>query len=149
MSFEFEKSIVIDRPVEDVFEYVTTLENHEEWIDPVLVTHSVDEELAVGTTWTRTVEFIGKTELVMECPDFDPPNRFGYRTVSGFVGDRLGGRDVFTFADEGQKTRLTRSVTVEVQGFMRPFQALLKPMISKRSTRLHENLKSILEANEE
>lgn len=148
MSFEFEQRILVNRPVEEVFEYVTTVEKHGEWLDQVQETHSVDDELSVGATWSRTVEFIGTTEIRMECTAYDPPDRFGYRTVSGFVGDRLGGRDLFTFAEEGESTRLTRSVTVEVRGFMRPFQLLLKPLIRKRAAEIHENLKSTIEAAE-
>lgn len=84
----------------------------------------------------------------MECTEYDPPDRFGYRALSGFVGDRLGGKDLFTFAEEGEKTRLTRSVTVEVRGFVRPFQPLLKPLIRKRAAEIHENLKSTIEDDE-
>lgn len=149
MASEIEQRIRINRPVEAVFDYVTTLENHEEWIDPVLDTHSVDGELSVGTTWSRTVKGIGTTEIRLECTDYDPPDRFGYRTVSGLVGDRLGGRDVFTFAAEGERTRLTVWGTVEVRGFMRPFHAVLTPMIRKRRAAVLENLKSTLEANGE
>lgn len=148
MSFEFEQSILINRPVEEVFEYVTTVEKHEEWLDQVQETHSVDQELSVGASWSRTVEFIGATEIRLECTEYDPPDRFGYRSVSGFVGDRLGGRDLFTFSEEGEKTRLTRAVTVEIRGFMRLLQPLLKPLIRKRATEIHENLKSTLEEKE-
>lgn len=148
MSFEFEQSILINRPVAEVFDYVTTVEKHEEWLDQVQETHSVSEELSVGATWSRTVEFLGTTEIRLECTEYDPPDRFAYRTVSGFLGDRLGGRDIFTFVKEGEKTRLTRSVTVEVYGFIRPFQPLLKPLIRKRATEIHRNLKATLESKE-
>lgn len=149
MTFEIEQSVLIDRPVEEVFEHVTTPEKDEEWIDVIVDTPPLDEELAEGTTWSRTAKFMGSTELVMECTLYDPPDRFGYRTISGFAGDRLMTDEVFTFAREGERTRFSRSATVEVRGVMRPFQAMLAPMIRKGVAESHENLNSILEANEE
>lgn len=149
MAFEINESVRIDRPVEAVFDYVTTPENDEEWVDVILDTPPLDEELSEGTTWSRTAKFMGRTELVMECTQYEPPHRFGYRTISGFAGDRIMTDEVFTFSQEGDQTRFTQSATVEVRGLMRPFQILLAPAFRKGVAEAHENLKSILESNDE
>jgi len=53
-------SVLIDRPVGEVWEYVTTAENLPVWV-PVLdqVTQITDGPVGVGTRWQGTMRFLG------------------------------------------------------------------------------------------
>lgn len=151
MTLELETSTEIERPIDAVFDYVTAVENNEEWEPRAVESPPPDEEMDVGTTWHMVVEGLTDTaETTMECIEYDPPNRFGYTTPSGMMGGRLKTKEaIYTFSEQGDRTRVEWSGTIELNGFMR----LLAPVVSRAlgsdvATSL-ENLKRELEAPSE
>lgn len=87
MSFEINGSRTIDRPIEDVFEYVTTVENNEEWERRMVKSPAPDGEMAVETTWQAVVEGLtGNAEITMERIEYDPPTTFGHTIPYGMMG---------------------------------------------------------------
>lgn len=151
MSIQLATSMEIDRPVEAVFEYVTSVENNAEWEPRVVESPPADGEMDVGTTWHPVVEgLVGESETTMECIAYDPPNEFGYTTPAGMMGGRLKTAEaIYTFTRDGDGTRVDWSGTIELNGLIR----LLRPILSRSlrgdvQTSL-ENLKSILETADE
>ncbi len=58
---EIEKSAVINRPVEEVFAYVTDVENEPQWISEVAeVRKTSDGPMGVGSTYDNIVHFLGR-----------------------------------------------------------------------------------------
>ena len=71
-----EHSIVINRPIDQVFDYVTDVERMIEWIGPTIATKLTSESpRGVGTTSSRSSQFLGRqidseTALLRRGPSF-------------------------------------------------------------------------------
>lgn len=141
MTFQFEVHERIERPVEAVFEYVTNVENDEEWHPNVSESTQLDGEMREGTTWTMSYDSpFGVTELHEECIAYEPPNRFGYETKNGLLGGRIRTvESVFNFSEDGTGTRVTLSGKTQVKGVLKILQPLFRRMV-------HDELESQLEA---
>lgn len=151
MGIQIDTSTEIDRPVDEVFEYVTAVENNAEWEPRMVESPPADGEMAVGTTWHPEIEGLrGTEETTMECIAYDPPTKFGYTTPVGMMGGRLTTEEaMFTFSESGDSTRLDWSGTIEVSGFLRLLQPVLARMLRSDVDTSLENLKSVLESGED
>lgn len=86
LSIQFETSVDINRPVEEVFEYVTAVENNAEWEPRMVESPPADDDMGVGTTWQPVLEgLFGDSETSMECIEYDPPSKFRYTTSTGIM----------------------------------------------------------------
>lgn len=143
MSIQFDHSTVIDRPIEDVFKFVTTPEHDAQWKPRVVEADPANREMGVGTTWRQVVKApLGRAETVDECTEYEPPSRFGYRSTSGSIPVEAG----YTFTPDGHVSRLRYTGTIEVSGLLRLMQPLLARTIRKDVAASLAGLKSLLEA---
>lgn len=149
MSIEFEVSTNVDRPAEDVFEYLTDPANVVEWNSQGVEVPPVDEEMGVGTTWRPVVNgLVGTSDLPMECTAYEPPTRFGYRTTTGFLGGRVQNTGAeYTCTSQGEQTRLAWSGYIETNGFAKVLEPLLTRMLRKDVQSSLGTVKSVREQN--
>lgn len=148
MEYTYEMDTVIDRPVEEVFEYVTTPENDPEWIPSISSVSSIDGDMTKGTTWTRAVDLpFGTTEIVIECTDYESPTRFSYEARDALMGGRLRNAGVATFTQEGGATHFSFSPTIQLNGFLRFVRPLMIRMTKTETRTSLDNLKSVLETS--
>ena len=141
-----EESVEIDRPPEEVFEYVADPENLPEWSGIVLEVHKEDpqRELREGERFTTVAKFLGRRfETPMEVTAHEPPRRHSDRSTGGPFEQE------YTFVLEetaGGGTRLTEVAEGEPGGFFRLVGPLLE-MAGRRQFRADlGNLKDLLEA---
>jgi carbon monoxide dehydrogenase subunit G len=59
-NYSLERSIVIDRPVEDVFAFVSNSENRPKWVRLSEVRKLTKGPVRVGTTFSNTVDMMGR-----------------------------------------------------------------------------------------
>lgn len=151
MSIQLDLTTGIDCPVEEVFEFVTTVENDEQWHPRVVHSPPVDGTMEPGATWRPEAEgLVGTSELTLECTEYDPPSKFGYRTPSGMMGGRLKTTAAeYTFTENGDGTQLQWSATIEVNGVLRLLTPLLARMVRNDVETSLTDLKSLLESAEE
>jgi carbon monoxide dehydrogenase subunit G len=149
MSIQPETSTEIERPVEEVFDYVTSVEHNVEWEPRVVESPPAEGEMGVGTTWHPVVEGLrGTSETTMKCIEYDPPTSFGYTTPAGMMGGRLKTEEaLYTFTQEGDRTRVEWSGTIEVSGLLPLLQPVLARSLRSDLNTSLENLKTQLEAN--
>lgn len=141
MALELEFSVTIDRPIEDVFDYVTDHENDEEWKSIVVNAPPTDEEVGEGTTWELEVKMWGMTSVLEnECTVYERPTKFAYKN-----GGSVATENLYTFEKTNSGTLMTWEGTTEFKGVMR----LLKPILARSmANEIKENqfrLKEILE----
>lgn len=76
-------SIIIRRPVEDVFAYATSAESHLRWVPGIRDAAFLDDgPLHPGSRWRVTVAFGGiNMDAVNEVVDLVPQRRFAWRSV--------------------------------------------------------------------
>ena len=113
-----ETSVVIQRPVEEVFEYVIQPENLSEWAPGYLQATSTSEgSIRVGSTSTRVTDFGGRrSESEHVVTEFEPNARISVRTKSG----PLEINELFEVEAVEDGTRVTIAEEVTTSLIMKP-----------------------------
>src|SRR4051812_27308010 len=107
MAGRFEGTTVIDRPIEEVFNFLADGTNDPKFSARVLeMAKATDGPVGVGTVFKSTVKDAGvKTNREFKITEFEPPTRIRWAEVSkNQVTASEGGYD---FAPEGSGTRVT------------------------------------------
>ena len=116
MAGRFEATVVIDRPIEEVFAFLADGENDPKFSPRVLeIAKTTDGPPGVGTVFASTVKDAGmKTQREVELTEFEPPTRIRWAERSkNAVSAPEGGYDL---AQEGSGTRLTVYNVLEGHG---------------------------------
>lgn len=116
MSGRFEATVVIDRPIEEVFAFLADGENDPKFSPRVLeIAKTTDGPPAVGTTYASTVKDAGmKTKREFRLTEFHPPTRIRWTEVSkNLVTAPEGGYDLHP---EAGGTRVTLYNVLEGHG---------------------------------
>jgi uncharacterized protein YndB with AHSA1/START domain len=117
MAGEFRGTVVIDRPIEDVFAFLADGENDPKFSPRVLeIAKTTDGPPGVGTVYASTVKDAGvKTKRQFKLTEFEPPTRIRWAEISkNAVTASEGGYDL---APEGDGTRVTIYNVLEGHGF--------------------------------
>jgi uncharacterized protein YndB with AHSA1/START domain len=82
---EIRKTVVVARPVAEVYAFLSDPHNVPNYVGPVNRVHGLTTEtLAVGTRLSVEAHFLGiKFEQRAECTRYEPPHRFETRAVGG------------------------------------------------------------------
>jgi carbon monoxide dehydrogenase subunit G len=139
-------SVEIQRPAEDVFEFLSDLGNAPKWQRGVAESRRTSEgPIRVGTRFRETVRTMGmRFEAMCEVTVFDPPRKFSM-TADGkmihYEGD-------FTFEPiaGGEATRLSVTASMKMKGLWRVLEWIAGREIRKESLAELEDIKKALEA---
>ncbi len=127
-----ENSITINRPLEEVFEYVSTPENDPTWVSASLRhQRTLPGPMRVGMTTQEDVKFLGQTlrDTSWEVIEYEPPTVLAYRATSGLASGAVV--RVRCEPVEGG-TRLTHAVEIEPRGIYYKAIAPLMPRVTQR-----------------
>jgi uncharacterized membrane protein len=122
-------SVIINKPIEEVFAYVTHLDNEILWqpqIQKVYMT--CDSSLCKGATFVEIRQTFGRRfEWVFQVTLFEDNKRYCIETISGTIPYK--GCRIFEAVDGG--TKVTEAGELETNGFFKIFNPLLV-LISRR-----------------
>jgi uncharacterized protein YndB with AHSA1/START domain len=107
MAGRFDATVVIDRPIEEVFAFLADGTNDPKFSPRVLeIAKTTEGPPGVGTVYASTVKDAGvKTQREFKITEFEPPTRIRWTEVSeNLVSVPEGGYDL---APEGTGTRVT------------------------------------------
>jgi uncharacterized membrane protein len=140
-----EISIVINRPVEEVFAFVSNSENYPKWSSwsrEVKITSA--GPIGVGTTYRAVVTFLGRRiEGEIECTEYEPNRSYATKSTSGpFPAES---RVTFERVEGG--TRVTNTLVAEPGGFFKLAEPLLVSMIKRQFEANMANLKDLMETH--
>ncbi len=140
----FEIVTLIDRPVKEVFAFVTDLNNLHRWQSTAQeIEPASDKSMGVGATFNVKGEMLGhKLEGLLEIVEYEPDSRFGYRAKMGPV--TVGA--VMTFKPAGTGTKLSMSGKGEPGGFFKIAEGMLAGRIKGQMEDNFARLKSVLES---
>jgi uncharacterized protein YndB with AHSA1/START domain len=147
MAIREEHTVVIERPVEDVFAFTTNPNNESLWQSTSLETEQTSEgEVDVGTTFRNTTKFLGRRiESTYQITENDPPHRQCVRITSG----PLPGAACYLYEPaDGGSTRFTQNFETEVGGFFKLAEPLVARAIRRQMEADMATLKDLLEAEE-
>jgi uncharacterized protein YndB with AHSA1/START domain len=125
--------ILIDRPVEQVFDYVADQRNEPIYNPQMLQSEKItDGPIGVGTRFRATARAQRRTvEMLIEITEYDRPRRLGSRTAMASV-DVNGGS---TFEPVDGATRMSWSWEVSPHGPLRLLGPLVAPCWAQAGTR--------------
>jgi carbon monoxide dehydrogenase subunit G len=136
-----EETVFIDRPPQEVFDFLVKTENIPIWDSSVIRAEQVgDGPVGPGTRSTGTSKILGKQfDWTTENIHFEPPAKSVIRSVDGQL--------TFTISNvlepEGSGTRLTYLLEVD-SGMRGIFGKLADPLVQKAHTRtVHANLETL------
>lgn len=142
---KIKKSAVINRPVEEVFAYVTDVENEPQWIGEVAeVRKTSDGPVGVGSTYDNIVHFLGRRIVdPHEVVQYKPNRKFGFKSHSGQIS--FEGIETFEPTADGA-TRFTFVATGETGTLFKLAEPIVSRMINRQWEANVANLKELLEA---
>ena len=140
-----EESVQINRPVEEVFSYVSTVESQPEWATPPQeVRKDTPGPPREGDAFTAVAKFLGRRfETPFRITSIEPNRQFSYRATGGPIPDQRWNN---TFEEVSGGTRLTLVVEGEPGGFFRLAEPLLERAANRQFRADLGTLKDMLEA---
>jgi hypothetical protein len=138
-------STIIDRPVEEVWSFVSDPGNDPKWYQGTMEVRQVPEgPTAVGTTFEAVLQFRGRSLLAgARCIVLNPNKEVTWKFTSGLMNRSTDSWRMEPIDETS--TRLTRVFDMRVSGFWR----LIQPIVVRGTKRAHEaeilNVKRILE----
>jgi uncharacterized membrane protein len=140
-----EHTVVIGRPADEVFEFLTDFSNVPSWQSGSIDVREPDGPLGVGTTYVQVLRFLGKRiETTLEVTEFEPGRRFALKALSGPVPFEV--RHTLEPADGQEATRLRVELEGEPGGFFKLADALVERNAQRQIERDFSTLKGLVEA---
>ena len=139
-----ERSIVIERPIDEVFAFVHEPRNDSAWQTTLIEsTRLEDGPIGVGTHVRERRRFLGMTvEMTKEITEFEPSTRSAFKMVAG--GAPMSGEYRLEAVDGA--TRVTATGFVEARGFFKMAEPLFASMAGRELEASLGHLKELLEA---
>ena len=141
-----EESVVINRPPQEVFDYVANRETLPEWSSPILEVRKQTQGslMEEGARYTTLAKALGRRfETPFEVIVHDPPRRHTDRSLGGPFPQEY---THFFEEVEGGGTRLTEVTDGEPGGFFKLVGPLLEASGRRQFRADLETLKDLLEA---
>ena len=138
------QSVTINRPVEEVWDFIGSFENTTRWSRGVLEARQTsDGSLGVGSTLQTVVKAFGRRRtadyLVTE---YEPNHAFAFEVTSGPMTSRAR----YSVEPAGAGTRLTASGEAQATGLYKLLAPVLVRTLERHSQDDLTNVKRILEA---
>ncbi|TSD46192.1 hypothetical protein FFI94_008465 [Rhodococcus sp. KBS0724] len=141
-----EQSVIVSRPVPEVFQYLSTAENWPNWDNSIVESRQItDGPTGVGSRWQGASRILGKRiDWTAEFTEYDAPKRTSAKSVKSPVAFTLT-----TTCEEVEKgTRVTYRLDSE-SGLGGVFGRMADPLVTKAFGRSQqaslENLADLLD----
>ncbi|HLF74379.1 MAG TPA: SRPBCC family protein [Anaerolineales bacterium] len=139
---QVEKSVVINKPVAEVFAFVTDSGNTTQWQGGVEAVIPDGAPNVVGSKYTEVRKFMGQEmRSVLEITAFEPDSKWAAKVVKGPVPYEV----TATFEPVGEGSKMTTRVEGEPKGFFKVAQGVLAGQLEKALEEDGNRLKKILE----
>jgi uncharacterized protein YndB with AHSA1/START domain len=139
-------SVVIQRPVDEVFAFVADMRNNLRWqAESGLqrVTVEPDGPVGVGTRITEAWRFMGQESVTTsEITEYEPGRRLTRRTLTAGAPIKEG---VMTVEADGDGARYSTSVQIQAGGLLAIAEPLLASALKKGFQESALQLKALLE----
>jgi uncharacterized protein YndB with AHSA1/START domain len=142
-----EVSVVINRPVEEVFAFVTRIENWNQWDAQLAEVKKTSEgPVGVGTTCQEVRHFMGRRmESTNEITEYEPNRKLSFKSTSGPFPVEGG----YTFESVEGGTKFTVKGQAETGGFFKLTDPIVRRAVKGQLETINANLKELLEAQAE
>ena len=144
-----EYTIVIDQPVDKVFNYVSNPANLPEWQGPPTEIRDLQQttpgQLREGDRFTTVLQFLGRRyETPTEVSAYEPNRRLSYRGTGGPVPTQI----TFILEEVPGGTRFTHTQEVEPGGFFGLAESIFEIEAKRQLRNDLQTLKDLMQVNE-
>ena len=141
---QVEKSVQINRPVAEVFAFVTNSDNTTKWqIGVEAVQPGEGPANTVGSRYSEVRKFMGQEmKTTLEITAFETNAKWSAKVVKGPVPYEIAS----TFEASGAGTKMTTRVEGEPSGFFKVAQGMVSSQLEKNIEESGQRLKELLEA---
>jgi uncharacterized protein YndB with AHSA1/START domain len=121
-----EGNVEINRPLEQVWKFLTSVDNASKWDSGILEAHQTsDGPVGLGTTLEAVRDMGGKRRSMnVKVTEYDPIKRVAW-TIDAGIGT---GKSIYTFESAGSATKLSKTSQLELKGLYN----LLTPILRRR-----------------
>lgn len=135
------KTVVVDRPLQAVFDYLADFTTTTEWDPGTVSTVREQGDAGVGTACRNTSEFLGRTtELRYVVQELVPAQRIRLRAENQTVA----ATDTMTFRQVGGGTEVTYAAEFAFKGPARFLTPLLRPALERLGRQAETALRQAL-----
>jgi uncharacterized protein YndB with AHSA1/START domain len=143
VSHSVEHSVVIARPVEEVFDYWADPANAPQWRDDVVRVEGPSGPLGVGAEWVEVQQFAGRdSNAPIKVTAYERPSRMAFSAK--IAPGELNGTATFAPSPDGG-TVLRQSLDFKARAMFKPMEGKLSKTMGGRVERDLEKLRSLLE----
>jgi hypothetical protein len=138
-------SVLVARPVDEVFEFIADARNRPRWDDSVESEELTSPEpIGVGTTVRTTLRSMGREYVyTWEVVEHQPPSRMTIESTSGPFPTTLA----YQLRERDGRTAMDFSVSGRPTGMLRLFEPLIARNTQGNLDRGFARLKQLLETN--
>lgn len=138
-----ETGIIVNRPVSEVFQFLSVNENALQWQSGLLETRITNDVSGVGRAWIDIVQFLGRRmEVPFQLTDWQADRKIAFQSTGGPIP--MQGSYAFAPSEDG--TQVTFQLTGEPGGFFKLAEPVLMKMLQRQWQTNFANLKDVLEA---
>lgn len=139
---KFEQDVVIKRPVQEVFAFVTNPNNVSKWQTSIIeVRQATSGPVGVGTQLLEMRHFLGRRfQVTMDVIEHEPSKRYAMR-MSGAIPGTIRAR----FEPIDDQTRVTFAFEIDASGFFKVAEPIFARMAKREFASNCGHLKDLLE----
>ena len=142
-----ENSVVIDRPLEEVWKFMSDFGNVPKWNTRVLEVRQTPEgPIGMGTNFQFTTRFLGQRITDLRITEWEPTRKFAFESTSRVL---KGSKASYAMEPAEGKTRLTVAGEVELRGFWRLIEPIMMRMAKRYGRADLATVKHLLEPRTE
>jgi uncharacterized protein YndB with AHSA1/START domain len=137
-----EKSILINKPIKDVFTYVTTEGNYKKYQSGVTEVIEHGPRNTVGSSFTEVRKFMGQEmRTTLEVTAFEPNVKWAGKVIKGPVSYEV----TITYEASNGGTMYTTRLVGETKGFFKIAEGMVVSQLEKSIAEDLQRLKDLVE----
>lgn len=135
--------IVINRPIDEVFDFVADERNEPQYNPPMTLAEMVTQgPIGVGSKFHCVMTGVRPADMTVEFTEFDRPRRLGSTT-------HISNMDIngtLLFEPQGQSTKMKWLWNIEPRGFLKLLGPIVRRMGERQELAIWTGLKKVMEA---
>jgi uncharacterized membrane protein len=143
MTMRVEVSVLVERPADEVFAYITNFENNPKWQSGMQeCTFTTEPPLRVGSRYKQVAKFMGqRIESAFEVLEYEPNRMIRFHSTSGTFPIRI----MRSVEPVGTATKVTAIIEGEPDGLLKWLTPITRPMMENNIKQDYQRLKQLLE----
>jgi hypothetical protein len=138
-----EANVVVNRPLAEVFQFLSVNENALQWQSGLLETRITNDVTGPGRAWIDTLQFLSRRmEISFQLTDWQSDRKLAFQSTGGPIPMQGS----YSFAPNGAGVQVTFLLTGDPGGFFKLAEPVLMRLLQQQWDTNLANRKDVLEA---